>query len=172
MLDGELAVPCYLKSAICRVEFQLEEFAEVIQFINDDIIRIGLSKYAIENLSEIVYIELEQIGETYEKGNEIVIIESVKAASCICAPADGTILAHNNDVVDNIEDYNNSSYDGTRIHTLPDNNNKSRSLFIFDNNKCNLGCCPSVYSCDNGCVCTTETQNNYISKRGNNHSIV
>ncbi len=79
---------------------------EVIQFINDDIIRIGLSKYAIENLSEIVYIELEQIGETYEKGNEIVIIDSVKAASCICAPADGTILAHNNDVVDNIEDYN------------------------------------------------------------------
>ena len=58
--------------------------------------------------------------------------------------------------------------DGVENYISPDN---TRSMFIFENNKCNLGCCPSVYSCDKGCVCSTEEQDNYISKRGNNHTV-
>ena len=42
----------------------------------------------------------------------------------------------------------------------------SQSLFMFAKNKCSPGCCPSSFSCDSGCVCTTEKQREFISRGG------
>lgn len=44
--------------------------------------------------------------------------------------------------------------------------NTSESLFMFAKNKCSPGCCPSSFSCDSGCVCTTEKQREFISRGG------
>ena len=43
-------------------------------------------------------------------------------------------------------------------------------MFIFAYNKCSPECCPSTYSCDKGCVCTTKQQRKFINTRGNNRS--
>lgn len=42
----------------------------------------------------------------------------------------------------------------------------SQSLFMFAKNKCSPGCCPSSFSCDSGCICTTEKQREFISRGG------
>ena len=77
---------------------------EFIHFVKDDVVRIGLSKYAISNMGEIVYVGVENIGEQFDKNDEIVVIESVKAASEILAPEDGTIISHNNDIIGNYKE--------------------------------------------------------------------
>ena len=49
---------------------------------------------------------------------------------------------------------------------LDGTNNTSQSLFMFAKNKCKPECCPASYSCDGGCVCTTEKQREFISRGG------
>ena len=45
-----------------------------------------------------------------------------------------------------------------------------RSMFMFTYNQCHPDCCPSTYSCSNGCVCTNEKQRELLNKRGMNRS--
>jgi len=56
---------------------------------------IGVSIYAQEQLGDIVYVELPNVGEDIKKGDEIAVIESVKAASELYSPVSGTIVAIN-----------------------------------------------------------------------------
>ena len=56
---------------------------------------IGISDYAQEQLGDIVYVELPAIGTSFKKGDEIAVVESVKAASEIYAPVDCTVTAIN-----------------------------------------------------------------------------
>ena len=46
-----------------------------------------------------------------------------------------------------------------------------KSLFTFTHNQCHPDCCPSTYTCDRGCVCTTKEQIDFINKRGKNRTI-
>jgi hypothetical protein len=45
------------------------------------------------------------------------------------------------------------------------------NMFMFAYNECKPECCPSTYSCDGGCVCTTKKQRRYVAGRGNNKTI-
>ena len=45
------------------------------------------------------------------------------------------------------------------------------SLFMFKNNQCKPSCCPSSYTCDGGCVCTTPDQRDVIASRGGNRGM-
>ncbi len=56
---------------------------------------VGITEYATEQLGDIVFVELPEIGTKVSKGDETVVIESVKAASDILAPLDGEIIAVN-----------------------------------------------------------------------------
>ena len=66
-----------------------------------DIIVVGITEHATTQLGDIVFVELPETGTTVAKDDEVVVIESVKAASDIMAPIDGEItevnvaLAHN-----------------------------------------------------------------------------
>jgi hypothetical protein len=60
--------------------------------------------------------------------------------------------------VDNYIITNGPSIDGQK--------KSPKSMFVYSQNKFSLGCCPSTYSSDKGCVCTSEKQNNFISQRG------
>jgi glycine cleavage system H protein len=60
----------------------------------DDIV-VGISDYAQNTLSDIVYVELPGVGETFEKGDQICVVESVKAAGDVYAPVSGEIVAVN-----------------------------------------------------------------------------
>jgi hypothetical protein len=47
-----------------------------------------------------------------------------------------------------------------------DGNSKKKDMFMFAYNQCKPECCPSTYTCDNGCVCTTKNQRSFINRRG------
>ncbi|MEM9640811.1 MAG: glycine cleavage system protein GcvH [Pseudomonadota bacterium] len=65
-----------------------------------DLIVVGITAHATEQLGDIVFIELPEPGSIVSKGDEIVVIESVKAASDITAPLDGEIVEVNNALAD------------------------------------------------------------------------
>jgi glycine cleavage system H protein len=66
----------------------------------DEVI-VGITEHAAEQLGDLVFVELPEEGATVAKGDEIVTIESVKAASDISAPLDGTITEVNAAIVEN-----------------------------------------------------------------------
>jgi len=63
--------------------------------IDGDTATIGISDYAQEQLGEIVFVELPEAGTPLEKGSEAAVIESVKAASEVYAPASGEVTESN-----------------------------------------------------------------------------
>ncbi|MBL4812238.1 MAG: glycine cleavage system protein GcvH [Rhodobacteraceae bacterium] len=67
----------------------------------DGTITVGITEHATNQLGDIVFIELPEIGADVAQGDEVVVIESVKAASDISAPIDGTITAINDALADN-----------------------------------------------------------------------
>lgn len=72
---------------------------------------IGLTDYAIEQLGDIVFLELPEVGAEFAKGEVFATIESVKAASEIYMPIGGKIVEINESVVDNPEILNESPYE-------------------------------------------------------------
>lgn len=73
---------------------------EWLKLDGDEVI-VGITEHAAEQLGDLVFIELPAEGATVAKGDEIVTIESVKAASDIAAPLDGTITEVNAAIVEN-----------------------------------------------------------------------
>lgn len=63
--------------------------------VDGDSATVGISTYAQEQLGEIVFVELPDVGKTLEKGAEAAVIESVKAASEIYTPASGEVTETN-----------------------------------------------------------------------------
>lgn len=59
---------------------------------------IGISVYAQEQLGDIVYIELPEVGAEFDKGDEAAVVESVKAASEIYAPVGGEVSEINTEL--------------------------------------------------------------------------
>ena len=66
-----------------------------------DLIVVGITEYAAEQLGDVVFVELPEVGTEVTKDEEIVVIESVKAASDILAPLDGEIVEVNEALTDN-----------------------------------------------------------------------
>ena len=66
-----------------------------------DVIVVGITEHAATQLGDVVFVELPEVETQVAKGDEIVVIESVKAASDILAPLDGEIVEINEALVDN-----------------------------------------------------------------------
>lgn len=65
-----------------------------------DVVTVGISAHAAEQLGDVVFVELPEVGTQVSKDDEIVVIESVKAASDILAPIDGEIIEVNEAIVE------------------------------------------------------------------------
>ncbi|WP_439103606.1 glycine cleavage system protein GcvH [Celeribacter marinus] len=63
--------------------------------VEDDLVVVGITEHAATALGDVVFIELPDEGTTVSKDDEVVVIESVKAASDILAPLDGEIVEVN-----------------------------------------------------------------------------
>ena len=63
--------------------------------VEGDTAIIGITDYAAEQLGDVVFVELPDIGKTVAKGSEAAVVESVKAAAEINAPVSGTVSAVN-----------------------------------------------------------------------------
>jgi len=69
--------------------------------IEGDVVTVGITDHASEQLGDIVFVELPEVGTVVTHGDELVVIESVKAASDILAPVDGEIVEVNEALTDN-----------------------------------------------------------------------
>jgi glycine cleavage system H protein len=77
---------------------------------------IGITEYAQEELGDIVYVELPEVGEKVVKDDPFGAVESVKAVSDVYAPVSGTVLEINDVLPDNPETINDDPYgDGWMI---------------------------------------------------------
>ena len=73
---------------------------EYIQ-IDGDIGTIGISQYAQDQLGDVVFVELPETGKTLAKGDEVAVVESVKAAAEVYTPAGGEVIEANGDLESN-----------------------------------------------------------------------
>lgn len=71
---------------------------------------VGISAFAVEALTDLVFMELPQVGKQVEAGQSFCEVESVKAVSDIYAPVTGEVVAVNTDLPDNLEILSNDAY--------------------------------------------------------------
>jgi glycine cleavage system H protein len=68
--------------------------------VDGDVGTVGITKYAQEQLGDIVFVELPAVGKAITKGGEAAVVESVKAASDVYAPISGDVVAVNDALSD------------------------------------------------------------------------
>ncbi|WP_319824404.1 glycine cleavage system protein GcvH [Thalassovita sp.] len=68
--------------------------------VDGDVVVVGITEHASTQLGDVVFVELPEVGTMVATGDEVAVIESVKAASDICAPLDGEIVEVNEALVD------------------------------------------------------------------------
>ena len=68
--------------------------------LEGDVAIVGITEHAAEQLGDLVFVELPEVGAEVSKEDEVVVIESVKAASDILAPLDGRIVEVNDVIVE------------------------------------------------------------------------
>ena len=86
--------------------------------VDGDIVTIGVTEYAQEQLGDITYVELPEIGDSFGKGDSLGVIEAVKAASDIYSPVSGEVVEINENLEDNPELINQECYEGGWILKL------------------------------------------------------
>ncbi len=96
--------------------------------VSGDVVRVGISDYAQDQLGDIVFVELPDVGETFEAGDEFGTLESVKAVSELYIPVGGEITAVNTELEDTPELVNQDPYSGWIIEVRPDDSNDLESL--------------------------------------------
>jgi len=79
--------------------------------VEDDVATIGVSDFAQDQLGDIVFVELPEVGDTLEVGDSFGVVESVKAVSDVYAPANGEVVEVNESLPDEPEALNNSPYE-------------------------------------------------------------
>ena len=68
--------------------------------VADGVATVGISDYAQRQLGDVVFVELPDVGKKVAKGDEVAVVESVKAASEVYAPIDGEVVAVNDRLTD------------------------------------------------------------------------
>ncbi len=77
---------------------------------DDNIVRVGITDFAQEQLGDLVYIELPELGRKIEAHEQCAVVESVKTASDLFSPVSGEIVAINLALVDEPEQVNDNPY--------------------------------------------------------------
>ena len=104
--------------------------------IKEDLATIGISDHAQGELSDVVYIDLPKIGKILKKGEVFMSIESVKAASDIYAPIDGSIVEINQTLLENPEKVNESPEDhGWLVKVKIDSSSQTNELLSLEDYK-------------------------------------
>ena len=87
---------------------------------NDGSVTVGVTDHAQSALGDLVYVELPEVGQDVDSGGDMAVVESVKAASDVYAPIDGSIAAVNEELADDPEKINADPYgDGWIVRIQP-----------------------------------------------------
>ena len=84
---------------------------EWLKIQKDGQARVGITDYAQDSLSDVVFVELPEVGEQFNRGDVMAVAESVKAASDIYAPISGKIVSINEKLEESPELVNESPYE-------------------------------------------------------------
>mgnify|MGYP001795649699 FL=1 len=74
--------------------------------VDGDVGTVGITKYAAEQLGDVVFVEVPEAGASFGKGDDMAVVESVKAASDVYAPVGGEVTAGNDALADAPETVN------------------------------------------------------------------
>ena len=74
--------------------------------LNGDVATVGVTAYAAEQLGDVVFVEVPEVGRTVKAGDGFAVVESVKAASDVYAPISGEVVEANSAVADAPETVN------------------------------------------------------------------
>lgn len=78
--------------------------------IEGNVATIGITKHAADALGELVYVELPEVGDSFDQGDAAIVVESSKSASDVYAPIDGEVVEVNESLESNPENVNNAPY--------------------------------------------------------------
>lgn len=99
---------------------------------NDEIV-IGITDYAQSTLSDIVYVELPEVGDEIIQGEQFGVVESVKAAADIYAPMSGEVIAVNEALMDEPELVNGDAFgEGWMVRIAPNDPSEWENLLDAD----------------------------------------
>ena len=84
---------------------------EWLSLDNEGNVKVGITDHAQDSLSDVVFVELPEIGSSFSKGDSMAVAESVKAASDIYAPVSGKVVSVNTKLEESPELINESPYD-------------------------------------------------------------
>ena len=87
-------------------------FADSHEYANadGDLVRVGISAFAVDQLGDIVFVDLPEVGATLTKGASFGSVESVKAVEDMYAPLDGEVVERNDAVLDSPEELQNDPH--------------------------------------------------------------
>ena len=91
---------------------------EWLKLESDGTATVGISDYAQNSLGDITYVQLPKVGSSFKAGETFGVVESVKAASDLYAPAAGTVVAVNPALESAPETVNSAPYEGGWIMKL------------------------------------------------------
>ncbi|NDJ33143.1 MAG: glycine cleavage system protein GcvH [Chloroflexi bacterium] len=83
--------------------------------VEGDEATVGITDYAQDHLSDVVYVELPDVGATFAKGESFGVVESVKAAADLNIPVGGEVIAINEALEDEPEKVNEAPYEAWMI---------------------------------------------------------
>ena len=100
---------------------------------NDGSVTVGVTDHAQSALGDLVYVELPEVGQDVDSGGDMAVVESVKAASDVYAPIDGSIVAVNEELADDPEKINADPYgDGWIVRIKPNESIDESTLMAPD----------------------------------------
>ena len=74
--------------------------------VEGDVATVGITAYAAEQLGDVVFVEVPEVGKTVAQGDGLAVVESVKAASDVYAPVSGEVVEANAALADSPETVN------------------------------------------------------------------
>ena len=114
-------------------ELRYTKSHEWIRRMEDGHFEVGITHHAQEQLGDMVFVELPEVGATVGAGDECAVVESVKAASDVYAPVNGEVAETNSDLDDSPDLVNQSPYaDGWLFRIRPDDDDDWNELMDAD----------------------------------------
>ena len=106
---------------------------EWIRLIDDNVVVVGISDHAQDQLGDVVFVELPGVGDSVVSGDEAAVVESVKAASEVYSPFTGEVVEVNEALEDNPELVNSSPYDDGWFFKLKVSDENLENIHSFMN---------------------------------------
>ena len=109
---------------------------EWVQKNDDGTITMGISDHAQEALGDLVFVELPEVGESFDKEEQFAVVESVKAASDVYSPISGEVVAVNETLEDEPEQVNTHPFaEGWLVRIKPSDESEIDALMDADTYK-------------------------------------